>query len=154
MNNQFKQLYRDYQALMIKTFKECLEEKGWKITKTWFSSPYSKDIAFMRAEIKGDLPNQVGKVNFNHMWLDFLFIDRDEKPSRVDLNILNQHYANNKLKYIVSIRTELIDADFRDDEEKLHQIGKSIDRLRIGNAGKKPLVHYEWGVDVTKLKRN
>lgn len=155
--NQFKELYKFYQSTLLSTFEEEISEMGWKITKRIHRSNYSRDIANLELRINGNGIEKEGSAFFGNAWKEVLFIDRDEVPLRVDLRILDRNFGIAKLTSIAVERAEIMDAAFKNDQERLHALGRIVDRLRAIEPLKrnpekeKVTFHYENGAEQSDI---
>ncbi|OGY20793.1 MAG: hypothetical protein A3A65_01305 [Candidatus Chisholmbacteria bacterium RIFCSPLOWO2_01_FULL_49_14] len=152
-NHQFKELYRFYQSVLLKTFEEEIKERGWKITERIYRSNFSRDLASLKLRVKYIGQKKEGCVTFRHAWMEVLFIDRDEIPLCLDLRILDMNFGLAKTTRIAVERAEIMDACFKNDQERLHALGRIVDRLRStkpikkGSKKEKVELHYEKGVE-------
>lgn len=150
----FKELYKFYQETTLRIFEEELENRGWKIINRRYTSTFSTDLALLQVEFKHQKSGEEGNFYFGNLWREFLFVDRDEVPLRLDERILDQSFGLEKITHYTLGRVEFLDALLRNDKEKLHALGKTLGRIK-GSVPLDPkdpsmgslLIHYENGVE-------
>lgn len=154
--NQFRDLYKFYQLLILETIEKGIKERGWEITKKEQRCNYSDDIASLELHIRTNPTDKEDPtIRLENMWLEFLFVDRDEIPRRVDTRIFNKTFGEAKAKHIAAERVEIFSAIVLDDREKLDSLGKNLGRLKVEDTSKKRItLHYENGVNKLNAKNN
>lgn len=81
-------------------------------------------------------------------------MDRDEKPYRFDMKLLDKNYGLAKAVQIAVKKAETLDALYRGDKDKIKAISKIVERIK-GSIPVDPhdptkgstLIHYEQGIE-------
>ena len=156
-NNQFKELYKLYQSNLLQTFEESISEIGWKITKRIYRSNYSRDVANLELRVNGNGTKEEGSFFFGNAWKEVIFIDRDEVPLRIDFRVFDRNFGIAKSTRIAIERAEIMDAAFKNDQDRLHALGRIVGRLRSreplkeDSSKEKVTFHYENKVEQSDI---
>ena len=86
------------------------------------------------------------QLRFWNTIMEFLSIDRDERPMRFDLGVMNDGYAEKKIDDLVKSRLAIADAlatsnSPEEVRKKVIAIGKDFARLRIWEMRNCPVKH-------------
>jgi hypothetical protein len=125
-------MYRSYEKFLISTLKRELRRKKLKIDKQCSVSNYSIDIATTEFTIKNPDTGLDATLNCVNMWKEFLFIDREDNPPRIDFAIFDQESGQEKIIKIVSARIEVANAVLQQDQARLQELTEDPSiRLKI-----------------------
>lgn len=128
-----------YQSEILNLFEKELKKRKWRIVKRTYGNDSKKDINALVWEVDIGDGEEPLFLAFSNAWWDFLFIDRDEVPRRVDRQILNAAYGMAKVRHAVLERMELYDAVINRDQKKIEEIKKRMRRVRVIKTPEKDL---------------